>query len=100
MTKKKKPYFHNNWSKLKDVPDELFDSIEYDEFMEWKVGGWELPSSVCCIIRETDSKTKKVKEYVYSKPSAAKKRVNTLMDQGKEFTIADELSIHQMYPKQ
>ena len=100
MKKKKLPYFHNNWRKLKDVPAELFDSIEYDEFMEWKIGGWELPSSVCCIIRETDPKTRKVKEHVYSKPHYALQKINTLMDKGKEFTICDEAQVNQMLPEQ
>ena len=99
MMSKKKPYYHNNWSKLKDAPAELFDSIEFDEFMEWKIGGWELPSSVCCIIRESDPKTKKVKEHVYSKPHYAVKKINSLMDKGREFTVCDEANVHQMYPK-
>ena len=99
MMSKKKPYYHNNWSKLKDVPAELVDSIEFDEFMEWKIGGWELPSSVCCIIRESDPKTKKVKEHVYSKPHYAVKKINSLMDKGREFTVCDEANVHQMYPK-
>ena len=66
--------------------------------MDWKVGGWELPSSVCCIIRESDPKTKKVKEHVYSKPQSAIKFCKKLMAQGKEFTIVDEEQIQQMYP--
>ena len=99
MMSKKKPYYHNNWSKLKDVPAELFDSIEFDEFMEWKIGGWELPSSVCCIIRSTHPKTKKVKEYVYSKMPYAMRKIEELMDQGHEFIVCDEEQIQAMYPE-
>ena len=95
---KKKPYFHNNWQEYKDADDSFFLAHEFDEFMSWKVGGWELPSSVCCIIRESDPKTKKVKEHVYSKQSYAIKKIHSLMDEGKEFTICDEVQIHQMYP--
>ena len=68
--------------------------------MDWKVAGWELPSSVCCIIRETDTKTKKVKEHVYSKRSYAMKKIEDLMQSHKEFTIVDEYQVHQMYPEQ
>tara|TARA_R100000781_G_scaffold71775_1_gene44971 strand:- start:16 stop:321 length:306 start_codon:yes stop_codon:yes gene_type:complete len=99
MPKKKKPYQPNNWQLYKDSDDSMFIPHEFDEFMEWKLGGWELPSSVCCIIRETDPKTKKVKEHVYSKRAFAVKKINNLMDKGKEFTIVDEVQIHQMYPK-
>ena len=73
MPKKKQPYFHNNWKNLKDVPAEYFDSIEFEEFMDWKIGGWELPSSCNYLIRERNLNTGKVKEYVYQKPSAARR---------------------------
>ena len=100
MTKKKR-YYPNNWKAIKDTPSEYFqaeDPLSFEEFMDWKLGGWELPSSVCCIIRESDPKTKKVKEHVYSKPAYAKKKILKLMEKEREFTIVDEVNIHQMYP--
>ena len=100
MPKKKKPYYHNNWQLYKDSDDSMFIPHEFNEFMEWKLGGWELPSSVVCIIRETDTKTKKVKEHVYSKQSYAIKKIHSLMDEGKEFTICDEAQVQQMYPEE
>ena len=99
MSKKKKPYYPNNWKLYKDSDDSMFIPHEFNEFMDWKLGGWELPSSVCCIIRETDTETKKVKEHVYSKRKYAVKKIHSLMDEGKEFTICDEVQIHQMYPE-
>ena len=100
MPKKKKPYYHNNWQLYKDSDDSMFIPHEFDEFMSWKLGGWELPSSVVCIIRETDTKTKKVKEHVYSKQSYAIKKIHSLMEEGKEFTICDEAQVQQMYPEE
>ena len=100
MSKKKKPYFHNNWQEYKDADDSFFLAHEFEEFMSWKIGGWEIPSSVCCIIRESDPKTKKVKEYVYSTPHHAINKIHKLMDEEKEFTICDESQIQQMYPEQ
>ena len=32
---KKKPYFHNNVEALIKAPAEFFESIEFDEFMDW-----------------------------------------------------------------
>ena len=95
---KKKPYYHNNWQLYKDSDESMFIPHEFEEFMDWKLGGWELPSSVCCIIRESDPKTKKVKEHVYSKPAYAQNKILKLMEKDKEFTIVDDLNIHQMYP--
>ena len=63
MSKKKKPYYPNNWQAYKDAPDDVWkDPPRFDELMDWKVGGWELPSSVYCILRTMDVNTKKVKE--------------------------------------
>ena len=100
----KKKYFPNNWQRYKDEPDSFYSLggnvfHTFEDIMEWKVGGWELPSSVACIIRVNNSKTGKVKEYVYSRPKAALKFCNKLMDEGHEFTIVDEVQVHQMVPK-
>ena len=52
---KKKPYFPNNWKQYKDAPASWFDQILFEEFMDWKIAGWEMPSSVVCMIRETNN---------------------------------------------
>ena len=101
MPKKKKPYYPNNWQAYKDAPDDVWkDPPRFDELMDWKVGGWELPSSVYCILRTMDVNTKKVKEYRYKKPGAARNKVNKLMEEGRhEFTLVDADSIHHLTPR-
>ena len=84
---------------LRCAPSEWFDSIAFDEFMEWKIHGWEIPSSVACIIRERNLYTGKVKEYIYSRPGDAKKRGERIMKEGvSEFTVATSDSVHHLYP--
>jgi len=101
MMPKKKPYYPNNWAAYKATPASYFDSIRFDEFMDWKVAGWELPSSVACIIREQNLETGKVKEYVYSRPTAAKKKTHAIMQEGiSEFTVCAPEAIHFMTPEQ
>ena len=96
---KKKPYFHNNVEAIRDAPAEYFHPIPYDEFMNWKIGGWELPSSCNYIIRERNLNTGKVKEYVYQKPAAAKKKLAQRMESGDcEFVIADHDNVHILTP--
>lgn len=98
--KKKKPYFPNNWKALKDAPAELFDDLSFEEFMDWKMAGWELPSSVYCIIREQNVNTGEVKEHVYQRPHAAKDKVNEIMKKGEsEFYVCNREAIHHMYPQ-
>ena len=93
MTGKK--YFPNNWQKFKDAPDELFMPHTYEEIMDYKIQAWELPSNICCLIREADLETKKVKEYVYQRRSAAEKKVKQLMGKnGIEFTVCTPEQIH------
>ena len=90
-----KKYFPNNWQKWKDAPEDLFMPHTFEEIMDFKVGAWELPSNVCCVIRESDLNTKKVKEYVYQRKHAAEKKVSQLMKtDGIEFTVCTPEQIH------
>ena len=90
-----KGYFPHNWQKWKDVPDEFFQSITYEDFDEWKISNWELPESVFCIIRVENKATGKVKELVYSQPAAAHKKLLALVeDPDNEVTICDNDAIH------
>ena len=96
---KKKPYFHNNVEAIRQAPAELFVPIPYDEFMDWKIGGWELPSSCNYIIRERNLNTGKVKEYVFQYSGAAQKKLRQRMESGDcEFTIADHDTVHFLTP--
>ena len=96
----KKQYYPNNWQEYKDLDDDNFIPHTFEEIMSWKVGGWELPSSVCCVIRVTDADTKKVTEYVYQKHSAAQSKVNQLMDKPNvEFIVADHEYIRHCPPR-
>ena len=89
MTKKK--LFANNWKVYRDTPHEMFPDIPFDEYMEWRVHGWEILPTHCCIIRAR-TKTGKVKEYCYKRWSAADKRINKLIDDPDmyEIVIADD----------
>ena len=99
MSGKKDKYFPNNWQEYKDANDDMFIPHTFEELMSWKLANWELPSSVCCVIRVSDINTKKVKEYVYQKRSAAQAKVNALINTPDiEFTVVDHESIHFLTP--
>ena len=100
MPKKKQPYFPNNWEAIKDAPAELFGDLDFDEFMDWKCAGWELPSSISCIIRETNLETGKIKEYIYERTHAAENKLKKMMREGvSEITVINHETIHQLTPK-
>ena len=95
----KKEYFPNNWKEYKDADDSDFIPHTFEEIMSWKVAGWELPSSVFCVIRSTDVNTKKTKEYVYQKPAMAQRKVQELMNNPSiEFTVCGHEAIHHLSP--
>lgn len=89
-------YFPNNWDAIKDAPEEYFEGCTWEDFEEWKLSGWDLPSSVSCIIRAENTNTGKVTEHVYKQAKRAKKRLLDYMDaeDSYEITICDHSSIH------
>ena len=97
---KRKPYYPNNWQAYKDTDPSFFIPIPFDEFMDWKILGYELPSSINCLIRERNLKTGKIKEYVYSRPMAARRKLEQRMASGDyEFTVCNEDAVHFLTPK-
>lgn len=95
----KKPYYPNNWRMYKDAPDELFMPHTYEEVMDWKVAGWELPGDVSCMIRTTNLKTGKVKEHIYKRQHAAEDFVRNLIDtKTHEFVVCTHDAIHYVGP--
>ena len=97
---KRQGYYPNNWRAIKDAPDNLFPPVEYNDFMDWKMCGWELPSSVDCIIREQNLETGEVKEYTYATVTGGKKRAARIMKEGKsEFLVCTHDNIGHMFPK-
>jgi hypothetical protein len=96
---KKSKYFPNNWKAYKESPDQFFIPLRYDDFFNWKVMGWALPSSIDCIIREeTDGK---ITEKVYSQSKAARKYLETAMqtkDPKTTYTICNDEAVQILYP--
>ena len=97
MTKK---YIPNNYDRIAKAPASFFMSIEYDDFMDWKMNGWDLPDSHDCIIRTINCKTGKVKEYVYQQHKSAKKKVaKIIMDQEEELIVCTHDFIQHLKPE-
>lgn len=78
----------------KHAPDEAFPTPTFKEVMD-KFLDWDLPESVCCIIRVTDTTTNKVKEHVYQKQYAADNRIKSLLDtSGVELLVMEHSDVH------
>ena len=97
----KQPYYPNNWRAFKDAPDETFETLTFDAFMDWKIAGWQIPSSVYCIVRDYNKRTGKIKEYVYQRPDHAEKKLNNLMLRGdSEITVTTDNQVTILRPEE
>ena len=97
--KRKKKYFPNNYDAVAECPAEWFPPISFDEFMDWKIGGYEIPSSINCIIREKRLDTGEITEYVYQTAGRAKNKARQIMDEGvSEFVVATAEQLHYLVP--
>ena len=79
------------------MPEEYLATPTWDEFEDWKLRGWEIPDEVCCIIR-ANTKSGKVKEYVYQLAHAAENRIHKLIADGVEFTVCTEDELRHITP--
>jgi hypothetical protein len=68
--------------------------------MDWKIAGWMIPPDVLCIIREENQKNGRIKEYVYKREHAARKKANEIMDAGNHFIICTANQLNQMKPEE
>ena len=96
--KRKKKYFPNNYEAVAGAPAEWVQPISYEDFMDWKIAGWEIPSSVSCIIREDNRMTGKVTEHVYKRQGDARNKARAIMEAGEsDFTVCTRDAIKQVY---
>ena len=92
-------YYPNNWQAIADTPSNMFETVDFEEFMDWKMEGWDVPRSVYCMIRSRNCKTDKVREYVYSSKHAASNKLRQLIDaQENELTVCTHDYVSFMKP--
>ena len=89
-SKKQSGYFPNN---IAEVMSAEFSPVPVEYVMDEIASGWKIPSSVVCVIRATNNTTGKVTEYSYSRQGAATNRIQKLMQEGHEITIATDDTI-------
>ena len=87
--------FPNNFEAIQEAPDEIFEQCSVEDFFDWRVGGWDIPSSVMCIMRAEHKDTGRITEHVYSTAGHARNRLLKYMKTGEyQVTIANHDSIH------
>ena len=88
-------YYPNNWQAIKDAPEEYFEPCTYEDFFVFKLNGWDLPSSVTCIMRAEHKDTGEITEHIYKNSKCATKRlINYMKDGMHEVVVCNHESIH------
>ena len=93
----KRKYFHNNWQAIKDTPDKHFASMPYEQFEDWKIYGYVLPSTLFCLIR-TKGKDGKIEEFAYSTERGSRFRLNKAMEEKKEVYVCTMEGMYHLKP--
>ena len=96
---KSNKYFPNNVRAIQDAPDNIFIPVPFNEFINWKVHGYELPDSVYCLIRNKDTETGKIEERYYNTVYHAKKRLSKCIEAGNEITIVSMDGCYHLKPE-
>ena len=93
--------FPNKWRKIKDIPADKFEPLFYEDVMDWKIAGWELPADVACVIRARNLEDSKIKEHVYKRMSAAESKIRQYMTyKSHELVICAEEALYYVHPEQ
>ena len=93
-------YFPNKWRKYKETPASMFQPIFYEDLMEWKVAGWELPVDVACVIRAKNLENSKVTEHVYKRMSYAENKIKQYMTyKTHELIVCAEEALYYVHPE-
>lgn len=87
----------NNWLAVYQTPHQFFPEIAYDDFYEFHIANWLLPSSHECIIRATNLKDGRVSEFNYRYRKAAENKIRKL-HATHEFVVCDHEAIHKLSP--
>ena len=92
----RKKYFPNNVRRIQSAPDEVFEAIEFEEVMDWRVCSWELPDTIAAVIRCENTMTGKVTEHTYQQYKSAQNKIEKLISDPNNFlTIATQNAIGQ-----
>ena len=67
--------FPNSFDQIAEVDSSSFPDMDFEEFMDWRVGGWEIPGNVQFIIRAEDANTQNIKEHVYMTRRGAQNKI-------------------------
>ena len=94
----KRKYYPNNWDDIKECPSSYFPAMLYDEFKDWKVHGYQLPSSHYGIVRIENKDTGTIEEYTYKTEHHTKRKLKKEVGKNCTITIATDDGVFHLLP--
>ena len=93
----KRKYYHNNWRAIKETPDKFFASMPYEQFEDWKIYGYMLPSSCFALVRTKDVHGK-VEEFNYKTIHHCQDRIRKSIKDNKEIYLCTMEGMYHLKP--
>ena len=94
----RRKYYPNNWEAIKECPSSYFPEMLYEEFKDWKIHGYQLPSSHFGIVRIENLDTGKIEEATYKSEYHARQRLKKEMKGNKHITLATMDGVYNLMP--
>ena len=94
----KRKYYPNNWEAIKQCPPHYFPEMPYEEFKDWKIHGYQLPSSHFGIVRIENKDTGKIVEHTYKSEYHTKEKLKKVMKGNNHVTLATMDGVYHLMP--
>lgn len=94
----KRKYYPNNWEAIRSCPASYFPEMLYEDFEDWKIYGYQLPSSHFGIVRIEDLDTGKIEEFTYKSQYHTKQKLKKEMKGNKKVTLATMEGVYHLMP--
>ena len=94
----KRKYYPNNWEAIRGCPASYFPEMPYEDFEDWKIYGYVLPSSHFGIVRIEDLDKGTIEEFTYKTEYHTKQRLKKEMKGNKKVTIATMDGVYHLMP--
>ena len=95
----KRKYFPNNWAAISKCPASYFPEMLYEDFEDWKIYGYQLPSSHFGIVRVEDMDTGKIEEHTYKSEYHTKQKLKREMKKNNtKVTLATMEGVYHLMP--
>lgn len=95
---KKRKYYPNNWEAIKACPPKYFPEMEYEEFRDWKIFGYQLPSSHYGVVRIENLDKGTIEEFTYKTEHHTKQRLKKEIGKNCLITVATDDGVYHLMP--